>query len=451
VRALVVFFAVTFLYPQFLTLKIGSVDFNTARIVILVFYMRLILRTRLLQEMRWTLLDKMVMFVFFTTVISRMFNNPFMHVIESRGGSFVSVFLPYIAIRAIVRTKEDFRGLVQGLVLIGLVLAVLGGYQSLTGHNPMGFMKSFNAWDPSEQRLLSRFGLYRADVSFGQYIVFGLYFTIVLPLALVLHKRETNPLKTMAFIMILSAGVVSSMSSAPIFAFVACAALILFYPFRRYTFALFGLLLATAAFMEFYSEQHFYEVFTKFALNSKTAAYRIGLINEALGGGMNGHWLVGFGDVGIGTGTDNTHFHWEHQDLVNVYVSHLVRGGLMALIPFTLMNLVFYRCLWVSWRTSLTFEDRWMVWCLSTSLIGLNMALMTISTTSHLKLLLYILVAFAGCMPRLVGEEVKEEVVRTPKATLLVPLHDGGVRRGGVNRDRMIDVPASMSIRVPRT
>lgn len=438
-RALIVFFAVTLLYPQFLTLKVGTIDFSAGRIVILVLFARLLLRTRLLQEMRWTLLDKVVMVVFLAGTLARTFNVPLMRILENEGGAFVSVFMPYIAIRAIVVTKKDFRGLVSGLVLIGLVLAVLGGYQSVTGNNPMGFMKNFDAWEPTEQLVLNRFGLFRADVSFGQYIAFGLFFTILLPLALVLHKRETNPLKTFTVLVLLTIGCISSMSSAPLFAFVICALLAVFYPFRRYTVVLIGTLIASVAFLELFSDGHFYEGFTKFALNSSTASYRIGLINEALGGGMDGHWLFGYGDIGISIDAINTDFHWKHKDLTNVYISRLAEGGLLALIPFIVMFALFYRCLYVAWRASRSFEDRWMVWCLSTSLIGLSITLMTVGTVSHLKLLLYMLIAFAGCMPMLVGEEAKKEKDPPPQLATLLPLQDGGVPRGIRHPDNMLN------------
>lgn len=424
-RALILFFAATLLYPQFLTLKIGTIDFNTGRIVILVLIAKLILQTRLLQELRWTLLDVLVLAAFFAQALALGVNATFLRVLEHEGGTFVSVIIPYIAIRAIVTTKNDFRGLVHGLVLIGTVLAFLGAYQSVTGHNPMGFMKSYDAWQPNEQRVLNRFGLYRADVSFGQYIGFGLFFSVLLPLSVVLHRRETNPFRTIAILMVLTMGVVSSMSSAPFFAFAIVTLCVAFYPFRKYSLILIAMMISSAMFLEFYSDRHFYEVMTRFALNQDTAIYRVGLINEAFGGGMDGHWLFGYGYVGIGLGSDNTHFHWEHQDLVNVYISRLARTGLLGAIPFVAMNAIFYRCLYRAWRASKSFEDRWMVWCLSTSLIGLNVALMTVGTVTHVNMILFVLIALAAGMPRLVEEEAEQNENQLSDENAMTPRHDG--------------------------
>lgn len=431
VRALVIYFAVLLVYPQFLTLKLGVVDFNTGRILILVLFAKMALQSRVLQEFRWTNLDRLVLLLFAARVVSLCVNAPVELVLEREGGAFISVFLPYFAVRAIVTNKEKFRGLVQGLVLIGMTLAVLGTYESLTGHNPMGFMKSYDAWMPSEQRVLSRFGLYRADVSFGQYIAFGLFFTPLVALSLVLHRRDTDPLKTLAVAAVLSLGIVASMSSAPLLAFVVTATIIAFFPFRKYSIAMIAIFFASIGFLEYYSDRHFYEVMTRLAMSASTAYYRIGLYEEFFSGGMNGHWIFGYGYVGLGPGNDNSNFFWVHQDLVNIYIARFARVGLFGAVPFLMINVLYYRYLHRAWKACGSFEDRWMVWCLTAAMLGWNIAMMTVNTVSLLGTLLYTLIALAASMPRLVAEEAQQAEEPISDESSLALGHDGGLPRNG--------------------
>lgn len=430
-RALSVYFAVLLLYPQFLTLKIGSLDFNTGRILILVLFAKLLLQTRLLQDLRWTNLDRLVLLLFASRIVAMSVNAPIELVLVREGGFIVSVLMPYIAIRAIVTTKQDFRNFVQGLIFIGMILAVLGGYESVTGHNPMGFMKSYGAWEAEEYRPLGRYGLYRADVSFGQYIAFGLFFTPLFALSLALYKGDANPLKTIVVPMVLLIGIVSSVSSAPLLAFVLTSAIIAFFPFRKYSILAIGMLIGSLAFLEYYSDRHFYEVMTRLAMSSATASYRVGLFEEAFGGGMDGHWLFGYGYVGFGPGNDNTNFLWEHQDLVNIYIARLARIGLFGTVPFLIVNVMYYRYLYRAWGACKSLENRRIVWCLTAALIGWNVAMMTVNTVSLLGTLLYALIALAASLPRLVAEETEQSEERISGESSLMLGHDGGAPGNG--------------------
>lgn len=431
IKALGIYFAVLLLYPQFLSAPIGTLDFNTGRILILVLFAKMALQTRLLQEFQWTHMDRFVLILFAAGIVTHSVNAPIAVVLERQSGSFVSVYMPYFAIRAIVTTKQEFRSLVQGLLIVGMTLAVLGAYQSVTGHNPMGFMKGHDTWMPGEQRVLNRYGFYRADVSFRQYIGFGMFFTPLLALSLVLHRRDTDLMRTLAVLMVLSLGVVSSMSTAPFLAFVVTAAIIAFFPFRKYTIAAIGIMIASIAFLEYYSDRHFYEVMTRLAMEASTAAYRIGLYEEAFGGGMDGHWLFGYGYVGLGPGNDNSNFLWRHQDLVNIYIARLARGGLFGTVPFLVINVMYYGCLYRAWRLCKSLADRWMVWCLLAALIGWNVAMMTVGTVSVLGTLLFALIALAASMPRLVAEETEQDEERISGEDSLMRHHGGGASAGG--------------------
>ena len=412
---LCIYFAAMLLYPAFLTLKIGPVDFNVGRILILVLYAKLILQTTVLQQFRWTILDKMVVVVFVTKTLALFTNAPVQPVLEHESGVVVTVLLPYIAIRAIITTKQDFFILVQTLIGVGLVLAVLGAYESLTGNNPMGFMKSYDAWQPREHRMINRLGLHRADVSFGNYLAFGLYFAAMLPLSLMLRGNQVKLLSKLFVASLLLVGAISSMSSAPLFAIAFSGAFLFFFPFRMFAPLLIVMTVIVCVFLEFYSNRHFYEVPSRLALDQATVYDRVGLYEEAFGGGMSGHWITGYGYVGLGPGQKyNDDFDWQHIDLLNIYINRLVQAGLVGTIPFLIMNVMYYVYLRRAFVACRTFEDQWMVWCLTATLLGWNLAMQTVGFLGNLESLLFSWIALAGCMPAIIARQAVEPESHTP-------------------------------------
>ena len=145
-----------------------------------------------------------------------------------------------------------------------------------------------------------------------------------------------------------------------------------------------------------FRSRHFYHVLTRLAFDSSTAFYRIGLVEEALGGGMDGHWLFGYGYVSFEPGAPNLGFHWRHNDLANIYVGVLARSGLMGLLPLLMLNGFYYWSLYRAGRAARGLRDKWTVWCIASGLIGWNVAMMTIGALEQTNQIMYIVIALAG-------------------------------------------------------
>ena len=158
-------------------------------------------------------------------------------------------------------------------------------------------------------------------------------------------------------------------------------------------------------FVEVYSNRHFYHVLSGFAFSAENAYYRIALMEEAFGGGMTGHWLFGYGYVGIGPGNFNDNFNWEHIDLVNIYICKLAQVGLFGLTPFIAINVLYYRRLCQAGLAARRKEDLWFVWCYASALVGWNIAMLTVSALSQLETLLGIFVAICNNMPQAMKNE----------------------------------------------
>ena len=138
ILGLIVYVAVLAWYPSYITFKVGTLDFSASRIVILALYVNILFRTKLAQQFKWAWLDRLVIIALLGTVIAGLMNEPFWKIIENRSGAAFNTLLPYFAVRMIVTSRAKFLTLLKGFLVVGAPLAIMGAYQSLTGHNPVG-------------------------------------------------------------------------------------------------------------------------------------------------------------------------------------------------------------------------------------------------------------------------------------------------------------------------
>ncbi len=387
-------------YPQFLTVPIGTFDFPTGRFLILIVLFRIMCMPDLVRAFKFNWLDAFILLAFVCRFFAFTVNAPLDKVFVREMGMFFDTVLVYFAGRLAIRTQDDLIILSKTLIMIGIPLACVGFYQSWTGHNPFGWMRAYDAWDPHEQRLNNRVGWYRADVVFNLHISFGMFFSIVFALAAGIwpHTQWRTWMKAGAmFLMFI--GVFSSMSSAPLFSIVAVVGLLIMYPVRRHWlyFAMIVVVCCTA--VELYSNRHLPHVLGRFAFSSKNVYYRTELFSECFGGGMKDHWTYGYGYVGVGPGTDNSNFHWVHKDLLNIYIARLTRTGLVGMLPFFVATILPYFALRRAFVRASTEEDRWLVWCFMAGLGGWHIALMTVNILHQIIPLFFMMMGIAMNMP----------------------------------------------------
>jgi len=406
VRSLCIYFVALVWYPQFLTVKLGPADFSVCRVIILAVLANVLFRTQLLRQFKWNLLDTFVIVAFLGQCLALTQNVPLRLVIERQGACFFGTALPYFSARLIIITKEHLLRMIKTLAIAYAPVALLGLYQSVTGDNPFAFTRAYHAWPPMKDLSDTRYGLHRANLNFGVHIAFGLFFAALAPLCLALwNYRIWKKYKTVVAAALMLLAVFSSMSSGPFFSTAVSAVVLACYPFRRYWRELLVFIIVSCVILEFYSNRHFYEIPTRAAFSEKNASYRIELVNEALGGGMTNHWLFGYGYVGIGPGSDNRNFHWQHKDLVNIYIERLAQTGLLGLIPFLFVNVLYYRRLYQAARVTVRRSDSWLLWCFLAALLGWNIAMMTVAPLDQVGILHFTLIAICCNLPFLVLQQ----------------------------------------------
>jgi len=410
IYALAVYVAAFALYPSYLAVPVGTIDFTVLRIVIIAVYAKIFLLTDLPGRFRFLWVDKLVIIYFAAQFAAGLTTAPSAGTfIENRSGAVFDMVLPYFAVRLIVTGRQKYLTLLKSILVIAAPLAIVGFYQCTTGDNPVGFFRRYGAWEtPIDYVPMSRLGLTRADVVFSHPIMYGLFFAMFGPVCagLLGHVRQSKRMLYWAGIGLMCVGLFSCVSSGPALAALLSIAFLGFYRYRRHLRAAVVTAVIMCALLEVVSNRHFYDVIDRFALSSNTAWYRSKLIDVALyEGGMSGHWIAGYGydtNPGWGPAIDGR----PYTDIVNEYLLILSRFGLIGLVPYFAMNIAAVKRLIDSYKVSTHDSDQWLIWCLAAALFGLAGAFMSVSLHGQPTTIFYMLLGSCGAMPAIVGSRV---------------------------------------------
>lgn len=409
VLALCVYCAGLLLYPQTLTIQIGTADFSVSRILILAVFATLARRPDVRKSFSWSWTDTFLFASYLLGFVALLYTFPAVAV-ERHSGRFFDTMLPYFAARMIVTTDRDFVALVRGLSIIVVPLVILGIYEMVSGQNVMSDVIAhyMPGYDKPGADLPLRLGLHRPAVTFTHPIAFGLVCALTAPLTLSLWNENGWPTRrVLALAAVSCLGVFASLSSGPVVSLLFSGFVFLAFLRPRLTAAL--VLAAVMCFVGYASYTHrtYINALASLTFQIDTAQYRIGVIREALEGGMTGHWWTGYGYVGFGPDADNTHFLWQYKDTVNLYIQTLVRTGLLGLIPYLLANVSYYGRLLKAMRIAPTPGATWLVVCMLAAVIGWNAAMMTVGALSQNLQLLYLAIALSVNMPFIVTSETR--------------------------------------------
>ena len=406
IHALIAYFAVLVWYPSYLSAPIGTVDFTVHRIVILFLFGKLYLETKLPSRFKLVWLDKLLIVYFVAQLLAGAATTRTLgSFLENRAGRVFDMMLPYFAVRFIITDKQKYLLFLKSILVVAVPLATIGLYQCLSGHNPAGFMMRYYAWEASTgYSPMSRIGLTRANVVFSHPIMFGLFFSMLGPMCVGLFGQgRKHWLLYVIGIGFMCVGLFSCLSSGPALSVLSAMMFLAYYRFRKTWKAVTAMIIVMCALIEITSNRHFFEVIDRFTLSSGSAWYRGRLIEVALlEGGMNGHWIAGFGpdvDPGWGPIIDRRSF----TDIVNHYILVLCRAGLIGLIPFLAMNIAAVKRLIYSDRLAIHHSEKWLVWCLAAALFGLWIGFWTVSIYDIPLTLYYIMLGCCGAMPAVVS------------------------------------------------
>lgn len=403
VYGLAVYIAAMAWYPPELTIKLGTIDFNVCRIIIIAICIRISIQTTTLSRFKFIWLDRFVVIYLLCQVFASLTRIPFLTILESRAGTMFDTVLPYFVVRMIVTTKYRYLALLKSILVISAPLACLGLYQSITGHNVAGFLREYAAWGSTEQLREIRYGFYRANVTFPVSIMFGLYFAMFGAVCTgVLKTSRKYEIIYRVGLIIMCLGVFSSVSSGPWVAAALAVFFIVFFHWRKYWKIATGVVVMMSLCVEILSNRHFYDVLGGFTLSAQTAWYRSRLISVALfEGGMSGHWMTG-GPSGVqwAASIDGR----QYVDIVNHYILILYLYGLVGLLPFLCMVTAAIKKLVQSFKICVSESDKWIVWCLSGGMFGVLLAVISVSLFGQPLTVFFMMLGLCGSMPVIIRQ-----------------------------------------------
>ena len=407
IYGLIIYVATLAYYPSYLSVPLGTIDFTVRRIVILAIFAKLFLLTDLPGRFKFIWLDKLVLIYIAATILAGATTTRFlMAFLENRAGGFFDTVLPYFAVRMIIRNKQQYLALLNGILIIAVPLAVVGFYQCLTGENPVGFLKEYSAWRPSTDAPIPRRGFFRAAVTFEHSIMYGLFFAMFGPVcAGILGYAKRYKTLCLIGLGLMGVGIFSSMSAGPILTALLAVLFIAVYRWRKSWKLMAIAVIVMCVCVEIISNRHFYEVISRFTFNVGSTWHRSRLIEVALfEGGMSGHWLTGYG-WGVDPGWSAQIDRRSHTDIINQYLAVLNAYGLVGLVPFLAIYIGVIKKLVDAYKASTLQSDKWLIWCLSAGIFGLVVgAFMSVSIFGQPTTIYYMMIGFAGVMPALVRQ-----------------------------------------------
>ena len=387
-------------------LSISTIDFSVSRIIIIVLVVRLIFATDLTRGFTVIWLDRLVVMLFAAEIAAGVMTSEARVLVENRLGDFCDMALPYLAVRLIVRTKEDYISLIKAVAWATAALSIVAFYESLTGVNLLNFGHDVSG---SEVRL--RY-FHRAQVTFRHAIYFGVFSGMTGAVCLGLIRNTGN--KSRLFLVLAGLvflGAFSSMSSGGLLALVGAIGFVSLYRWRRSWRGIVAFVVIMCVLVEIVSNRHFYNVIDRFTFESSTAWYRARLFEVAFfEGGMSGHWLLGYGlaDPGWGPRIDMR----DHTDMVNHYLLELARYGLVGFIPFCLVIIVALKNLFRGFWSLARDEDTWLIWCVAGGFFSVLLAFNSVSLFEQPMIMLFMMFGFCVALPPMLLKKPRAVSVR---------------------------------------
>jgi hypothetical protein len=414
--AICVYFAIIVLYPQHWTFKFGGMPtLFVGKVLIFPLMLNLVFKAKRLSGFRPNVLDAGVVLLLLGQLTAGLIQGEDLwQVIAEQSHYIATETLGYFAVRLSITSRRDLLFLVKVLALTAMPLACIAIYESLTGDYVYAKLSYLLSGQKEEMLALTgmlRSGFYRAATSFGVPIGLGLFFAACVPLVLCLRNDPSWKWWQMATVIILvSLGLLSTVSGGPLLSFAVSAMVLAYYPLRKSLPVAIPLALGIVVLWQLCAPAWGVAAPTdhlrNLAFNPKNADYRMGLIEEAFTGGMDDHWYFGYGTWGFGEKKPNPEFNWRHKDLVNIHIGQLVRFGLFGFVPYLAVSLMSFLKLGQAARVKRYSSDTWLIWCVFAFFVGWQVAFLTVGAVRQITCLLYLLTGLISNLPSIVRRKM---------------------------------------------
>jgi hypothetical protein len=286
-------------------------------------------------------------------------------------GNLVTAFGVYFLLRFLIRDLDDVMGAIKTLACVAAVVAVIMGYEQLTGVNLLYSTLGGARADVLGSALV-RDNHLRAAGPFGHPILAGTFGGILLPLFVGLWWNEKKYRKY-AVLGIAAAIVISfsASSSTALFGFFGGIVALCFWPLRRRMRVIRWGIVGVLVSLHLYMKSPVWHLISDIDLTGSSSSYhRYQLINQC---------ILHFGDwMLIGT-KDYASWGWDMWDLSNQYAGTADTAGLIPLLSFLAIIIFGFSYVGKARQSTADPKEQLFIWALGASLFANVVAFFGIS------------------------------------------------------------------------
>ncbi len=360
-------------------IMIFDLDFTALRILILVGFLRTILRGERL-TFKWNRFDKLVLAWAICGAIIYLIRWANMRALIYKCGILFDVLGLYWLFRINIRSWGDIKLATKIFAVCSLVLAVLVGLEWATGKNPFVVLGRVTT--------VVREGRYRCQASFPHSIMLGVFWANLVPLFIGFAKQDKSKLLFWSAVAASIFIVAATASSTPILTLLIVLIILCGYKWRQYTGSAGWGMLGTLIALHIVMKAPVWHLISRInVIGGSTGWHRYHLIDKAIN--HFGEWMF--------LGCRST-AHWGHmmQDITNQYILEGVRGGVIILTLFLVMIYTALRILLRLFIQHQELKQRFLAWCIFVAILGHCVSFFGVSYFGQIMMLWYLMLAIVG-------------------------------------------------------
>lgn len=374
--------AVCFIPAEQRIILVG-LDFSALRILVVAGALRLWLRGEA-RTIKWNRFDKLLLSWACVGAIVYVIQQADTQSLIYKCGTLFDVVGLYYLFRQSIRGWPDILFVLKVLAVFSFVLLPLVAYERVTGRNPFDVLGRVTTY--------VREGRYRCNASFGNPILFGLFWVGILPffVALALTERRKYiywaAAATSVFIVFATA------SSTPIVTLILVILLLPMFHYRRYgkqaVMALCGSVIALHIIM---TPPVWHLMARVDVVVGSTGWYRYHLIDQTIK--HFGQWAL------LGTRSTENWVIPSYRaltDICNQYILEGVRGGIVTMVLFIAVVGMAVRTTWRCSLKNVSRQQQWLAWSICVSILGHCIAFWGVAYFGQIIMLLYLTFAMIG-------------------------------------------------------
>jgi hypothetical protein len=390
--AFAILIASMLIWPDYLRIPVGPAWMSISRFVAFAIILKMLSSGRG-KDFRFCALDGVIIADWLWIILSTLGAENNMSTIIRALGTGMDTALLYFAARLTIQNEQDFKDAIGLLSITAIYMAIIGIVENITNNSPYRSLIHYRPWEtafgevPDEKRL----GLYRARASSSIHIYFGLTMAMVFGIIVAGRGYISNFFsKTFGPIGGFFA-TFSSMSSGPWISLILFLFFSKFFNYSQYIKKAIMLSVLALLGLQIVMNRDIHYLVSYISLNAHTAWYRAKLIDVSIIN-LHEYWLFGYGA--------NTPHHWGAMidgrplvDMVNHFVLRAATTGVLGFILFLTISVIAIRYIMAAWKKTTNIKYRKMVFTLGALLIGVNVAIWSVSMYGTPLKMYYILIA----------------------------------------------------------